>query len=383
MKACFISHSSRQDGAEMVLLETIEMLQESGMHCYAVLPSHGPLLAELKRLHVPTLVTPYALWVAAGRPPRTQRSRALLNMAAKSALIAWHAWRWECDIIYSNTATICVGAFAAALLGRPHVWHVHEFVGKAGLEFTFGNKWSHRVMDRFSSLVIASSHAVAREILGWLPGAPLQVVYCSLDRGPQTDGSMAGLNGRYRLVITGAIAENKGQEDAVLALLELRRRQVDAELVVIGEGDGDYSRRLKHLVTQNQLEDRVRFLGRLGDPMPQLRAADVALVCSRTEGFGRATAEAMLAGKPVVGTDNTATAELIQEGSNGLLYRTADPHDLACKINYLYCHPEVASRLARNGQGWAKRTFTRDRYRDEMLPLLNQLLPATTWHVAL
>ena len=169
----------------------------------------------------------------------------------------------------------------------------------------------------------------------------------------------------------------------MLALLELRRRQVDAELVVIGESDGDYGARLRHLVTQSQLEDRVRFLGRLDDPMPQLRAADVALVCSRAEGFGRTTAEAMLAGRPVVGADNTATAELIRDGSNGLLYRTADPHDLACKINYLYCHPEIASRLGWNGRSWAKRAFTRDRYRDEMLPMLNELLPASAWRLAL
>jgi glycosyl transferase family 4 len=173
---CFISHSARLGGAEMVLLETIEVLQESGARCYAVLPSRGPLLAELEKLHVPVLVTSYALWVSRERLSLLRQFRVLLNMAAKSLLIARQAARWGCDILYSNTATVCVGAFAAALLGRPHVWHLHEFGPKMGLKFIFGERRSHRMMNRLSSLVIAPSQAVAAEASTWLPSAPLRVV---------------------------------------------------------------------------------------------------------------------------------------------------------------------------------------------------------------
>jgi glycosyltransferase involved in cell wall biosynthesis len=186
----------------------------------------------------------------------------------------------------------------------------------------------------------------------------------------------------FRCVISGAITANKRQEDAVLALAELRRRQVEAELLLIGEGDGEYGLRLLNLVAQNHLQDGVRFLGQMDDPMPELRAADVALVCSGAEGFGRATAEAMLAGKPVIGADNTATAELIRDGLNGLLYRTGDAQDLAGKIDYLYRHPEVASQLGNNGQAWAQRIFTRDRYGEQLLPWLTGLLPPATWQLA-
>jgi glycosyl transferase family 1 len=313
VNVCFISHSARLGGAELVLLETIEVLRESGVGCYAVLPSQGPLLAELEKLHVPVLVTSYALWSALEKFSLLRQLRALLNMAAKSLLIARQAARWNCDILYSNTETVCVGAFAAALLGRPHVWHLHEFGPRMGLKFIFGERRSHGVMNRLSSLVIAPSHAVAQEVSTWLPTAPLRVVY---------------------------------------------------------------------LVAQNHLQDRVRFLGQLDDPMPEVRAADVALVCSGAEGFGRATAEAMLAGKPVIGADNTATAELIHDGLNGLLYRTGDAQDLAGKIDYLYRHPDVASQLGSNGQAWAQRVFTRDRYREQLLPLLTELLPSAVWELA-
>jgi glycosyltransferase involved in cell wall biosynthesis len=337
------------------------------------------------------------LWASRERISRLGQLRALLNIAAKSLLIARQAARWGCDILYSNTATICVGALAAAVLGLPHVWHLHEFGPRMGLRLIFGERWSHRVVNRLSSLVIAPSHAVAAEAGTWLQNAPLRVIYCSmhfaLRAGDVTQPSRrlsrgrpalaeAGTNGKYRCLLSGAMAENKRQEDAVLALAELRRRQVEAELLLIGEGDGEYGRRLLNLVAQSHLQDRVRFLGQVDDPMPELRAADVALVCSGAEGFGRATVEAMLAGKPVIGADNTATAELIHHGVNGLLYHTGDAQDLAAKIHYLYRHPDVASQLGSNGQAWAQRVFTRHRYREELLPLLTELLPSAAWGLA-
>lgn len=379
MKICFISHSARLGGAEMVLLETIKVLQESGAQCYAVLPGRGPLLMELERLRVPALVTSYALWTSEEAPSWPRRTRALASITARSLMIAWRVWRWGCDIIYSNTSTVCVGAFVAVLLGLPHVWHMHEFGSRMGRHFIFGEKWSHRVIDELSSLVIAPSRAVEAELRNWLHTAPVRVIYCSLHRALQKDESTASRNGKYRCVTSGALCANKRQEDAVLALAELKQRQADAELLVIGEDDGDYADRLRYLVQHNQLQDRVNFLGELENPMPQIRAADVVLVCSLTEGFGRTTTEAMLAGKPVIGADNSATAELIRDGTNGLLYRTADPKDLAGKIEYLLRHPDIAQQLGRRGQGWASRMFTRDRYREQLLPLLNQLLPPDAW----
>jgi glycosyltransferase involved in cell wall biosynthesis len=381
LKICFISHSARLGGAELVLLETIEILQESGVLCAAVLPSPGPLLLELEKLQVPVLVTPYALWVSQHQLPLRRRARSLMNIAAKSLLIAWRTRRWGCDIIYSNTSTVSVGALAAALLGLPHVWHVHELASKMGLRFVFGQKWSDRAMDKLSSLIIASSQAVAGEMSGSLHAAPC-VIYPSLHRALRQGDSPLAPADKYRCVISGAICENKGQEDAVLAMAELKRRQVQAELLVMGTGDGIYAERLARLVRENQLGDCVTFLGQLEDPWSQLRSADVVLVCSRAEGFGRATAESMLAGKPVIGAGNSATAELIQDGCNGLLYRTGDSADLAGKIDYLYRHPEVAQRMAQSGQAWAGRIFNRERYRDQVLPLLLELLPPANWRAA-
>ena len=54
MKVCFVSHSSRNGGAERSLLETIGALRGRGVECVALLPGEGWLADQLDRLEVET-----------------------------------------------------------------------------------------------------------------------------------------------------------------------------------------------------------------------------------------------------------------------------------------------------------------------------------------
>jgi glycosyltransferase involved in cell wall biosynthesis len=81
----------------------------------------------------------------------------------------------------------------------------------------------------------------------------------------------------------------------------------------------------------------------------------------------------MFVGKPVIGARSGATAELIQDGVNGLLYNQGDPSDLAAKIEYLYKNPGIANELGRNGQSWVEKCFTQERYAGELIAVLKSL----------
>lgn len=67
--------------------------------------------------------------------------------------------------------------------------------------------------------------------------------------------------------------------------------------------------------------------------MQFIRMADVVLICSHWEPFGRVTVEAMLAGKPVIAISG-ATVELIHDGVTGLLYDPGNYSVLANKMRY-------------------------------------------------
>jgi glycosyltransferase involved in cell wall biosynthesis len=381
MRVCFIAHSSALGGAERVLLETIETLQGQGVECRVLLPSHGEFCAELGRLNIPFSIVPYPPWMRSGKAHFYGRLKRALRIAIKTPIIVWKVFRWKCDLVYTNTVTVCIGAIAARLLGRPHIWHLHEFGAEDhNLSFVFGERLSMKAINWMSSRCICVSHALAKKYERTVDQPKITVIYPSMHHALREWGDMGRMDSvslrrseRFRCVIVGNLIEGKGQEDAVLAFSHLKNLGVNAELIIVGDGDLAYRRRLEELVQSNGLEGRVMFAGKLGSAIQTIRSSDAVLVCSRSEGFGRITIEGMLAGKPVIGSRAGATQELISDQVNGILYTCGDPADLAKKISWLYSNPSEAIRLGQNGKMWAENMFTKDRHGREILAVFSSL----------
>lgn len=381
MKVCFISHSSNNGGAERVLLETIETLQGQGVECRVLLPCYGELCVELGRLNIPFSIVAYPLWMRRGKAHFYERLKTALNITITAPIIAWKIFRWKCDLVYTNTVTVCIGAIAARFLGLPHIWHLHEFgTEDHNLSFVFGERLSLRGINEVSSRCICVSHALAKKYEHAIDQSKITVIYPSMhharrewENTGRKDSFSPQRSERFRCVIVGTLIEGKGQEDAVLAFVHLKNLGINAELIIVGEGESVYRCRLEELVRSNGLEGRVMFAGKLGSAIQAIRSSDAVLVCSRREAFGRVTIEGMLAGKPVVGSRAGATQELINDQVNGILYTCGDPEDLAKMISWLYSNPTEAIRLGQNGKLWAEQKFTMDRYGREMLAVFSSL----------
>jgi glycosyltransferase involved in cell wall biosynthesis len=302
--------------------------------------------------------------------------KVLKNIVA-TVRLARMLWLWQCDVVYTNTIMVCVGALAAKVLQRPHIWHIHEFgFEDHGLVFDFGSRCSLWLMDRLSAVWISNSQAVAAKFGRFSSRARLTTVYQSVTLRPNVDddGEVIEADARLRCVIVGSLHKGKRQEDAIRAVAELVRMGVDARLVLVGGGNPGYRMYLMNLVRENALDDRVIFAGQVASPVPSLRWANVALQCSLCEAFGRAVIEAMLMGLPVVGANSGGTRELISDGFNGLLYTPGDYRELAEKLKYLYERPIVAQRMGEDGRHWARPRFTQGRYGEEILNVLSQVI---------
>lgn len=377
MRICFISHTAGRGGAELALLELLQGLIAEGVDCRVLVPKTGPLLTALDRLHVkwkivgyPRMVSTRRLWLL-GRIVRTVKT--LLWAIPMARIIA----NWRCDVVYSNTVTIGTGALAAWIVRRPHIWHLHEFgYLDHNLLFDLGERRAVRFMDRFSAVVIANSHAVVKDYARYIKPNRMRVIYQAvtlLDKMEKAHDLISD-DQSFQCVIVGSLHAKKGQDEAISALSEVVRRGVNAHLLIVGDGGKRFAAALLQQVKDHGLEKRVRFHGYAENPMPLIRAADLMLMCSHWEAFGRVTVEAMLAGKALIGTAGGGTTELIQDGETGLLYERGNSTQLADKIQYLYENPKERVKLGTAAQRWAENRFTQKRYANEVRDLLSEVL---------
>lgn len=314
-----------------------------------------------------------------GRIRILQWCKTVIGILINTALCAKAIRRWKGDLVYSNTVTVPIGAFAARLLGLPHVWHLHEF-GKEdqGLSFLFGPRFSLGIVNNWSSACICVSRALATHYGLRVEHSRLRVIHPSMHSvhphpTPSDSFNIFSSRRSFNCVLIGALIEGKGQEEAIFAFAHLKANRIDAQLLIAGEGPPQYRRRLEQLVRSCGLDERVRLIGQVSDALPLMKSSDAVLVCSRREAFGRVTIEAMIAGKPVIGARSGATAELIRDGFNGMLYEQGNPADLAAKIEYLYRNPAIAAQMVMNAQTRVRTYFTRERYARDLMSVLNSL----------
>ncbi len=86
-------------------------------------------------------------------------------------------------------------------------------------------------------------------------------------------------------------------------------------------------------------------------------SADVVVLSSKSESFGKVLVEANACAKPVVSTVTTGAQEIIQDGYNGFLVPIGDAEKLAEKILYLLNHPDLAKQMGQQGRELVKQKF--------------------------
>lgn len=138
-------------------------------------------------------------------------------------------------------------------------------------------------------------------------------------------------NTEIRLIQLGSLCDGKGSLNSVRLINELRRVGIEnVHLDFVGNGVDGYKGKMYELIKKNKLEKYITILPYSSDIKQKLCIADILLMNSRSEGFGRVTIEGMLAGCLVVGRKAAGTAEIIQNDVNGLLY--SDESEFVCCI---------------------------------------------------
>lgn len=177
---------------------------------------------------------------------------------------------------------------------------------------------------------------------------------------------------RLGLPLTGSIATYVGRLVAYKGLPLLLRvwREVSpshpgSKLMLVGAGGLDMHNceaALRDYVEANGLQRSVHFSGEVANVHEVLQASDVFVFPTENEAFGIALIEAMACGLPVISTRIDSVADIVEDGSNGLLVAANDSRALCDALDRLMRDAPLAAQL---GQA-ARRTAT-DRYPTEAI----------------
>ncbi|MDD5672203.1 MAG: glycosyltransferase family 4 protein, partial [Candidatus Omnitrophica bacterium] len=261
VRVAFITHYTNLHGANRSLMNLIEGLKPLGVDVGVVCPAKGQITDELERLEIPNVILPFADWLSRAHQGRWYR--LWCNLKVLPALLK-KIREWNADVIYTNSSVTPVGAFAAALLRKPHIWHIREYgLLDYGRRPDWGAAFFRFWLNR-TQAVIAISHAVKKEVLKDVH-VQTAVVYngviSATDLGHLKQEVIAGDPGIYTFVMLSQISANKNQEEAIRALAVAVKGHPHIRLLIAGNDRGDYAKRVKLLCEHLGVAGHVSFLG--------------------------------------------------------------------------------------------------------------------------
>ncbi|HEY0822747.1 MAG TPA: glycosyltransferase, partial [Ramlibacter sp.] len=253
------------------------------------------------------------------------------------------------------------GAIASRLAGVPHVWHLRELpLREHPGEPIFGRRLERRLLSDPRCVLVCNSGFVRDWYQGTFGRAPA-VAY-----QPVSVPSVAARAARsgVHVAVLGRLHPAKRQHLVVEAVArlpaELRER---LQVHLHGEPIEPYATQLQALVDARGLQATVHLHGFTPSPHQALADCDLVVLPSVGEAFGRACAEAMLLGVPVIGADSGGTLELIgAAGSKGRLFRTDDADALSACIASFLRDPAPFRQRAAAARDWAREALAEDAY---------------------
>lgn len=362
MRILFISNYSDLYGANRSMLTIIEHFKKKGDEVALILPKHGNIEETLVQKNIKHVVISCFTQLYYYKPQLKYLALPFLAMHTYFQLskIEKYVCSFEPDLIYSNTSAENLGIKIAKKNGIKHISHIREFMDlDHDARFVYGRKRKKKYINQ-SDGVIYVSNSVANYVN---MGEPLKewqrVIYDGVDT-VDWEYSDKSIPEELNLGVVGIFDPEKGQDVAIGMMPSILMCYPKAKLHVWGDKEGKYKKRLYSMVNQMELEENVIFHGFEKNPNIIYKDMDILMMCSRSEGFGRVTVEAMQRAIPVLGYKSGGTSELVKDGFNGYSFLTQE--DCVCGLKKMLSSETEFNKLRKNAYDDARTNYTVDLY---------------------
>ncbi len=284
----------------------------------------------------------------------------------------------QIDLIWvNNTKSLFFSSISVLGLGIPRVLYHRGWARRSDT-----GKLDRFLIRFFSKALIAHSKATESNLKEMFPNKPVTYVPNSvqLDEEAYDNNSKHQNSGIYNLILPAARpVYEKGHHTALQALSILSERGFKnirlffPGILPVGASD-KYLTELISYIRQNGLDEKVTFLGWVDDLPNTLKAYDIMLLPSHTEGFPRVVIESMLKEVLVIATPVGGIPEVVHDGETGFLVEINNPEALADAIERVISQPALASTIVQNAKQIAEIQFSVENQTSGVLQAFEEVL---------
>lgn len=284
---------------------------------------------------------------------RIRRRNMPIGIAKLAALLK----RARINVVHAHMyASNLYGTLAAALAGVPVV--VTSEHGENPWKRSYQRWLERQVISKIADVRFCVSERILdiRRDRDGVPAAKLRLMI----NGTVVPEEKAGGSANPVPVIgaVGRFIPAKDYPCLLRAVAELRRRDYDVRLNILGDGPEFAS--MRQMVTELGLKPTVDMPGLVTDMDHWYRQCDAYVISSKREGLPVALLEAMAYGLPVVATDVGAIAGTVCDGEGGLVVPPGDPDRLADALARLIDDEDLRMRLGQGARRRVKEQYSVD-----------------------
>jgi glycosyltransferase involved in cell wall biosynthesis len=253
-------------------------------------------------------------------------------------------------------------ARVAKSAGVPFMLSPRGMLGRAVIDgkSRWLKSWWIRLIEQRSLLDSAGLHVTAESERAEITALKLRLppMFCvpngvswPAQHSALSQGPLAGISKPYALFLS-RIDWKKGLE----RLIEAWKWVPDLNLLIAGNDESGYRKKLERLIDEHLLRDRIQFLGPVADEhkWALYENALMFVLPSYSENFGNVVAEAMAMGCPVVVTPEVGLAGLVKDSGAGVVTDGA-PRALAQTLRSLLQDAPRRRLMGERGKFTARR----------------------------
>ena len=334
-KRVLLLHSSNDMyGASRIVLQVIDILIQAKYEVHVILPYKGVLNKIITDKGASCNI--YNLGVLR---KKYMNLKGLYNRFLKIKKAKNHISNYidkhHIDLLYTSTSVIISGALAAKKSGIPSISHIHEIPTANKIYEIFIGLF----VRYYSTQVIVVSNSVAKHWQPYLKKNQLLTVYNGIifPLTKASDNTKRKIGQNITVTSIGRLIPIKGHKYFIEVAKELFKLNNQYQFLIVGDtfpGYESYEEELKTLVIENDLHQKIHFLGYRTDVEAILAKSDLVFHSSiAPDSLPTVLFEAIKMKVPLVATELAGAVEILDNGNCGLLVPLNNAKKVADLIN--------------------------------------------------